>query len=513
MIKLSFHPDYVEKREKFVTYRDMYDGDQQTLKRSEYLWMHELERQVDGHGIRSIREQRSSYTNFIEPIISIWTSLFFRKDPEIPPEVETMLGDAMNNIDGKGTSLITFIKDEILTNALLYGRPILRVNALGDKPKTKAEQESTTKFRPYFEIINPLQFVDWQLETQDPDKLNKLVFCRIVYEEMQPRLNAEEPVVVKTISKQYTVNEGKLMVTRYELKKDDNTKKSTDTQKEDDTVDARQWEKIGEEILADWDEIPFVISLTGASWIKDVYPHALKYYNLESVLDNIALFQAHQRIYFIGDGLDQSKDAKAVAEYTMQILPAGVTIHTVEPVTLLGAENRLSSVLNNIFRVALNQFRMINADSAAVQSADTQKEEKDLMVALVQSELEMLENIVNQGLRLFAKYKGDDNFTAEIKFNYKVDVQDIDKMIQLVLAFRDEVANLPQTRKALLNWFVEQIDLPEKAELKAEIDGKLGELAQANSTKLPTNSLINSNFLKGLNGNQPNPKPAQSTEA
>lgn len=203
MIELHIHPDFQDNKDAYILYRDLYDGKDSTLKKSKYLWLHELETTPKGAKIRQIREQRSSYTNFIEPIVSIWTSLFFKKEPTIDEDVKTLLGDEINDIDGRGNSLFTFIRSSILQDALIYGRPAFRVSVLGEKPQLKSEQQDARTFRPYFQRIDPMSVVDWQRESNDPARLNQLNFLRLEYEELRQRASAEDAPSTIQKSKQY----------------------------------------------------------------------------------------------------------------------------------------------------------------------------------------------------------------------------------------------------------------------------------------------------------------------
>lgn len=486
-IKLYINPSFKKDAERFEVYHDLYHGDQAVMKKNKYLWLHELETKPEGAGIRRIREQRSAYTNFIEPIISIWTSLFFRKEPTVDAETEAMLGDYIDNIDGKGSSLFTFIRDEILKSVLLYGRPLLKVSAVGDKPGTRAEEQSAASYRPYFEIIEPLAFVDWQIESADPARLNKLNFARMEYCEILPRSSARQEPTKRIVSKEYVLVDGHLQINKYvAVKDDDKAKASTAAEYESGNT----WELVETEDLMDWDEIPIVVNLCAESWIKDAAPHVLKYYNLESVIDNITLFQAHQRIYFIGPL--EKNTIVAAAEYAYNSLPEGTTIHSIEPVATNSIETRLALVLNNIFRIALNQIRQMNSDSASVQSAETMREERDNTVAVVESEIEAIENIVNAGLKLWAKYLGNDSFEGKVSLKQDISKNDIDNAIKLTLAFRDQIGKLPKINKALLNWFVDEMDLDNKDELKEEIETLQLEVEQ------PQTPQIGANFLRGL---------------
>jgi hypothetical protein len=501
---LYLNPEFKELRPYFEMYRDLFIGDQATLKSPDYLWPHEIEKTPAGAVVRKIREQRSSYTNHIETLVSQWTSLLFKSDPIIPPEVSDLLGDSIENIDGKGTSLISFLRNSLVPNSLVFGRPILYVGAYGTKPENLKQEMSGTDFRPYFEAIHPLDFKDYQEETEDPKRLGQLNFVRLEYVEAVPRMSANEAPYIRRISKQYRVTPEGLEITRYQQAKVDPL---TQTQKTlvDQSIyaDGTEWEQTGQVILSDWDEIPIVADLHGTSWIKDIAPHVLKFYNCESVLDNIILFQAYQRVIFSGD-LEQ-KDAKTLAENTIGIVPAGTTVHTIEPTNLAGIHERLGTILNNIYRLGLNQVRMMSADSAAAQSDQTIKEEKQNVAALVKSEMEGIETLVNHGVRLFAKYKGIDDFESEIKFNTDVNTSDVNKFVQLVLAFKDDVAKYPSIKKAQLVKYVKELDLPNEEELLADIEASEDE-------QQPQPPDLRSLFLGGITAPEPDEPEAGEDE-
>jgi hypothetical protein len=370
-----------------------------------------------------------------------------------------MLGNLINDIDGEGTNLFAFIQKKLLPSSLIYGFPILRVNALGDKPVTIEDEQTKTTYRPYFQVIEPLAFRDWGIEKKDPKRLNQLNFCRIEFEEMAFRRKATDKIIVNTVSLEYFLENGRLAVTRYVEVKDD---KNVNNQE-------RVWKEEGTILLESWDEIPIIVDLANESWIKDLMPHCLKYYNLESTLDNICLYQAYQRVMVIGDDVGE-KHLVGAAEYTWAPLPSGTTIQVIEPNSSTAIEARLSQVLNNIFRLALNQTRMMSSDSKVGQSSDTIKEEKEAVYNLVKAESEGIEDMVNNALRMFAKFKGIDDLEPEFKFTLDSGTEDVDQFIKLVSLFRDEIVKLPTMRKELLNKVLGSFDLESNADIQNEIE-------------------------------------------
>lgn len=454
-MKLYEHPEYEEIKEDYELWHELYEGDQKELKKSKYLWLHELETKPAGAGIRKLREQRSSYTNWAEVLVSLWTSILMRKDPIIPDEVMTLLGDLIDDVDGEGTSLVSFIRDQIVAHTFIYGKPIVKVDALGEKPNTLAEEEEAN-YRPFMQIIDPKSFVDWKLEKKDVKNLNKLQFCRLEYCEYSERNDATDPIEEMTISKVYIMREGKLNIDKYKLKEDKKgTKKAGDP----------EWELIDSIVIPDWDEIPITFS-ESISWLRDVSPHILKYYNTESVIDNVVLMQGHQRIFVIGDV--SQMEVISLSESGLNSLPLGSTIEVIEAGDTAGAERRLQSILGNIIRVGLNQLKM-QIEGQAVESADTLQQVKDNTIGLIQAELENVENVINKAIELWAKYKGQDGFKSQIKFNIE-DVKDnIDQIVKLIMVFKDDVSRLPMVKEKLINWFINKMDFEDKDELYKEV--------------------------------------------
>ena len=453
-MKLYEHPEYEEIKEDYELWHELYEGDQNELKQSKYLWLHELETKPAGAGIRKLREQRSSYTNWAEVLVSLWTSILMRKDPIIPQEVMTLLGDLINDVDGEGTSLTSFIRDQIVANTFIYGKPIVKVDALGEKPNSLAEEQDAI-YRPFMQIIDPKSFKDWKLEKKDVKNLNKLQFCRLEYCEYSERNNATDPIEKMTISKVYIMREGKLNIDKYKLKTDNKGK----------SIGEPEWELIDNKVIADWDEIPITFS-ESISWLRDVSPHILKYYNTESVIDNVTLMQGHQRIFVIGDV--GNVEVVSLSESGLNSLPTGSTIEVIAPTDTTGPERRLQSILGNIIRVGLNQLKM-QIEGQAVESADTLQQVKDNTIGLIQAELENVENVINKAVELWAKYKGQDGFKSEIAFDIE-DVKDnIDEIVKLILVFRDDVSRLPMVKEKLINWFINKMDFEDKDELYEEV--------------------------------------------
>ena len=452
MVELHEHPLYPGLAKKWQVYHDLYDGDHGVLRGMAYLWPHELETGAteDARRIRKIREDRSQYFNLIEPVVSRFVSLFFRDEPTYDQSVIDLFGDAFDDVDGEGQSLTTFVKEEVMTALLLYGRPIILTDSYNYELQNLAQQKEL-KARPYWEVLDPLCVKDWQRKQSGGYE-----FLRFEYDLVAPRKSALDKPEMGRYSKIYQLDGAAVQVTTYKQDR-----------KSDSSLNSGRWDKTAEQSLPGWDELP-IVGIEEESWVKDVAPLALKVFNLDSVLDNIHLFQAHQRVFLIGNLSDEQK--RAVAEFTVGFLPEGSVVHTIEPAVTTSLETRRERAVMDLFKVAFDQSRSVAADSAQVESADTQREGKEQILALVKAQTESLENLMNQAIRHWARFEGKADFKGEIHINAIETIEDLNQQISLANAFRDDIANYPTWKKATLKKFAAAQNLPEIEEILKEIE-------------------------------------------
>jgi hypothetical protein len=199
-IKFYDHPEYEENEESLETYRVLYNGDREKLVGQNYLWPHELEfsnqaastdpssgvSETVGQKIRRIRAMRSRYFNLFEPVISTWISMALSKPIRLDEETANMLGEDVHNIDGKGTSLQNFVMNDIAVSFFRDGKACILVDAPENTARTRVE-EALSGFRPYMEMIDPLELKDWQI---GPDR--KFDGIRYEYEVIAPRASFME---------------------------------------------------------------------------------------------------------------------------------------------------------------------------------------------------------------------------------------------------------------------------------------------------------------------------------
>lgn len=506
-IEFFEHPEYSEHKSDWTLYEILYEGDQDCLKSSQYLWPHELEATdiatptgapdrptldlKPGTRIRLIREQRSTYTNEIEPVISRWQSVFFKKDPDTS-EVEELFGENVNDVTGEGESLNTFIKQSVLANRLIYGRPIIFTDA-GMEQAVSLQDQRVKGLRPFFRIINPLEMKDWQMILAGTRK-GQFEAARFEYEVIEPRTSMRQQPRTTIYSKELLFQQtddktGTYFYNKYRLDTDAQTKKES-------------WVLVSSTPLSDFPNLPLRSIENEKSWIKDVAPLALKLFNLESGLDNIHLYQSYQRLFISGSLSEEQK--KAMAEYIIGFLPDNAVVTSIEPVSTQSLENRIEAVKSAIRKVAFNQWRQVDSSSKAVEGADTQREVKEAITSLVLSELETLETLVNNAIKDYAFFAtGKADYTGKVKFSKEIDVDAIVEEITNYNMIKDDLSKLPTWRKAILKKIARCQNLPEADEIIAEIDS-----ANFQETNPSLGPSIRDTLLNVTNGPENNQTPA-----
>lgn len=465
-VQLYTHPEYKRMVPHYEMWRDLYEGDHSTLVKK-YLWYHGLEKKADDDAtqLRRAREERTRYLNFIEIMVSLWTSIFFKEDPIADKATLAMLGDDINNVDGYGTSLNTFVKNHVLRSVLIYGPAYVLADAFPMAARTQAEARAQGA-RPYLELIQPLDVKDWHVENANSARFGRFNMLRREFDVMAPRLSSRDIVRMQRVSHEMTVQDGRYQTQVYYSELDD---AGVPVEKDPKTGEAAF--QVGDVIRGDLPEIPLSY-MPGESWIKDVAQETLRHFNLRSNYDNINYFQGYQKIFIKGvDGTDDN-ERKAMSAYVISFLkrPDADVIFG-EPVNTGSLENALSESVSNIFKVGLNQLRMIAADSRAPQAADAQSQEREHTNALVVSTLEEIETLINSALKDYAAFKGQPNFTGKYELNKEVEQEDFDQWVSVYTAFKDELSrNYPEVNKQAVKKAVQKLSLGNEEKILQMID-------------------------------------------
>jgi hypothetical protein len=447
MAKIEFHehPEYKAKRDKWETYRELYEGDHATLTQYRYLWPHEYElatdsfitdpetqlKQSTGQRIRNIRAKRSRYLNVTEPVISNLIAMAFQKPIIADEKMKAMLGEDINNIDGKGTSLDSFIKSMMAVPYFRDGNPIIQIDAPKNEARSRGEEQAIG-FRPFLEVLDVLSVPDWQFSELGP-RTGKYDIVRQEYTSIAPRTSMTEAPKELKYCRVTSLEDGAVVVRIYQR----------DEEKKD-------W-MLTEERPLDLPEVPVVTITTNESWIKDVAELQMVLFNLMSAYYNQLNTQAFQRIMVAG--LDNDS-AIAISEYAISRIPIEARPFIIEPSSMSAHMDAASMTIEQIAKVAFNRTRSLASDSKEAPGADTIAEMNSELMALLKQALEEMESLINSALKIYAIYKlGPEKgaaFDGKVEFSKELDVKAVSERIELFLTYRDEIRKVLPWRKAEL---------------------------------------------------------------
>jgi hypothetical protein len=444
-IKFYDHPEYSESEEALETYRVLYDGDREQLVGQKYLWPHELEysnqaastdassgtSETVGQKIRRIRAMRSRYFNLFEPVISTWISMALSKPVRLDEETAQMLGDDVQNIDGKGSSLQNFIMNDLAVAFFRDGKACVLIDAPENVARSRGE-EVQNGFRPYMEIIDTLELKDWQLASEK-SRYGLYDAIRYEYEVIAPRTSlSEEPEEQEYTRILQRTEDGQVVVSIYR-----------------ENEETEEWEPISIDIpLVGFSELPVAITVNNVSWVKDVAELQLVLYNLMSSYYNQLNTQAFQRVFVSGDL--QDKHLISISEYAVSVLPQEAKPYVIEPSSTEALINAIQSTMDQLYRVAFNRTRGMSAGSNEAPGAATLREMSTELIALLIHAVGELEGCVNQALKHYARFKGIEDFKGRVTFSRDITADDVNQQIQMFLAYRDEIRNVDSWRKAHL---------------------------------------------------------------
>lgn len=477
MTELYLHPEYRRNRDTLKMLHDLYKGDHDILKKSDYLWFHPLERRKSANQeenariiqMRADREQRSRYLNIPEIVVSILLSTMFRKKYELDAAAKTLLEPYEDDIDGMGTSLHTFIRDEILENILVYGSAYVVVDAFPFRAMNAGEEQALG-LRPFFESINPIQVKDWDIELADTARLGKYNFLRHEQEVMFPRERPTDKPERAIISVSLERIDGVYAVTRHMMRLNE-IESSNELLS---YIDQKNWEQLGDTIVTDRDEIPLA-TIIDTSWIKDVCQETLRHFNLRSMKDSVEFAQGFQKLFVTGVDFSNPQAVAALSEFTVSGLPENAQVISIEPVSTADLRASIAESLDNAFKVGLNTLRQLPSDSRAAQSSETQQEDKDSTVQLMESVIEDVEVLVNESIENFASFLGKENFEGKISLNQELTEKSVNTLVTLWQAFGDLYSGNEVVTKAMQRKILSKLDFnSEDAEAALEAIERIG---------------------------------------
>ncbi len=473
--KIEFfeHPCFKEMKDFWETCRDLYKGDHSTLIAPKYLWPHELELSNEGQAtvpgtnstetigqrIRRIRAMRSQYFNGTEPVISNLIAMAFQGPIVADDEMIRMLGDDIKNIDGKNTSLESFITGPTSIAHFLNGQVIIHVDAPSN-PGTTRTDEIQSGFRPFMEVLQVLDVPDYQLAESGP-RSGQYDWVRYEYDVIAPRRGPSDEPKKLRYTKIISLDAPDLVVVRvYEQQEKKN-----------------DWKLVSEQALVGLEEVPVSTCFTNESWVKDVLPLQLVLFNLMSAHYNQLNTQAFQRIFVAG--LD-AKSAIAISEYAISAIPLEAKPFIVEPSSTEAIVDGIQTTHAQIAQVAFNRTRSLPANSKEAPGADTIAEMNAELVALLKEALEEIEAVVNSALKHYAIFKlGPEKgkaFKGKVTFTKDIDTKAVSDRLELFMAYRDEIRKVLAWRKAELKKAASEMGYEEE-DLK-DIHGEIDKLKE-----------------------------------
>ena len=482
------NPEYAVELPDWIKYRDLFEGKHGTLIGFNYLWAHELEhstRRVSEHEnitvgekLRNLRAKRSRYLNMMEPVVSTFVGLLYNGGITLDKETVALLGDEINDIDGNGTNLENFIKDNISRNYFLYGKPIVYVDAPANDAASLNEQQQMG-YRPYMEVLNPIEVKDWQT-----DKAGYNLF-RYEYELLGVRASLQdEPSLIK-YCKEFTLGPDGFIVSIYAVNKD------------------KEWGLVSERLVSGWERLPISTVFHNKSWVKDVADLNLVLFNLMSAYYNQLNSQAFQRIFISGESLGD-KYQMAISEFTAVVLPGNVSVTTVEPSNMQPLTDACDRTIDNIYRVAFNRSKSLSVASKESPSADASREQSVELNALLKQAASEIEACINSAIKDYAKYKGVEDFTGGISIQTDFGAADFQEQMDLWLAHRDEIKKILPWKKAYLKKVADEQDFTEAEEEEDQIKEEVQpfDLLRRQGVMTPQNVDNSQTVTDQPNGNQ-----------
>lgn len=471
-IELYTHHEYEKQEKAWRKYKAFSEGDHDTLvNNNEYFWIHPKERSAEISDLLALRKQRTRYLNIPEIILSIWGSFFFRRPPVLDEVASEYLNGAENDIDGKGNSIQSFIK-QYAFNYFLYGRAIALIDKLPFESRSRAE-EIDSGLRPIFINIDPLSVTDWSYNFSDPQRFGKFQFIRNEYEFTPERMDETvKPRTILASDSRFISESGEYALRRY-------TRKNKE--------DARWTQDGGVIIIPGMTNLP-IVEMRDDPWLKDAIEETQRHFNLRSMKDSIEFNQGYQKIFIIGRDKLEDEANKQMNEYIWSLLPEGCSVQTIEPISTETLRNSIAESLNSAFKVGLNQLRLLQSDSKAVQAEGSILAEKDDRIALVESTISQFQDALNQMLDHYAVYQGDDEFPGTVTLANDFNESDLTKFTNLYTIFREDfkanpTANLTAFKKALSEMDFASEDLK-------EIYGLLEEKPAIEATTPQTNDVL-----------------------
>lgn len=467
-IEFFDHPEYAARADDWQTWRDLYDGDRRVLAAAKYLTPLEIEGSrkpatnpftgepcTVGERIRALRVARAYYMNLFEPVVSTETGILFKKGLVVPKATRERLGDAIEDIDGRGNSLEAFVQNEVAVQYFRDGKTVVLADAPANTAANLAEQRAMG-FRAFLEVLDILAVRDWQLYGAGPRK-GQYEWLRYEFAEVALRSRPTEKPAMQNYARVLTLAGGAYVVETYLATEGQNRRV--------------EWELVDTREVPGWDRLPVSACLSNESWVKDVAAPCLKHYNLDTNVSNLLNAQGIQRVWASGPNL---KDwAGDINEYSVWLFPEGTTVGVVPPAEIAGQASERDAVADRIAKIAFNQARGLPSDSKEAPSGDTLREMAENLHGLLVQAARDIENVINPAVADLVRFMdGTTDFEPGITIDTDFTAADVKDGVERYLAFKDKMAKSPTWMKEFLKREAARDNFPEEVTQKIfeEID-------------------------------------------
>lgn len=466
------NPAYDAARELWEEGRDLFEGVKAVkAKRERYLYRGKNEQAED----YNIRLKRAALDPYIEKIIKWRNSWIFAKDAD-RSALSGLLSEIEPDVDGASTPAGTFFRD-VCRDAQVDGLRFVLIDAPpspvspdGSPLRLSERQRREAGLRPFMRSVPRPAVIDWQFGADQ-----MLDWCVIHETAPAPRAFGHEAASVE----QWRV------WTRSDWSVWRRSDKTGNGGKADFVLAEEGPNLIG--------EVP-VVAFYGAKrglWAgdpvcKSLHDHVLLLYNKESDLDHYERISAHPVPYVISAEKPDRIQTTDGAGVWIQSSPSGTSsVGYLEPTGAGFEANRKSieDIRHRVLSIALAQAKK---DTAQVQSADSQREDRKAFAASLKTVAAEAEASERECWRIASLYLGTEE-VPEIVYARDFDNRLLDASLIQVLATMQASGQI--TLEALLGMLVDSEILPEDTDIEEMVirmqDRMDRQAAEASGTSIP----------------------------
>jgi hypothetical protein len=445
------HPDYVATEAVRTVARNLYDG-AATVKAAGDTYLFQGDNETDSNYL--LRSARAVYENYPAKVVNARMGLLFRKAPtrKLPPR----LAEFENNVDKRDTSASVFFEG-VVRNAQVDGISWVAVD-MPTAPEAgfaSKGEEAKAQHRPFFESIPAANVIDWEVDPVD----NKLLWAVVTETEKAVRETPGVAAEDVTIHKVWT--------------------RTTWERYEDDALVSH-----GENTSGVVPLVPFFgiknTDFSGWPVTRDIHDHAILIYNKTSDKDWFEYLMAHPVAYVIGPKKPERFDTgQGFFVDSSQAGSAQISLGYLEPSCsgLASIQESIDRLVESIYQIALAQAKK---DSAQVQSADSQREDRhEFKSSLISTSL-AAESAESQAWQIMAIWAGDTG-AIEVSYNRDFDDASIDSgMISIM-------SGLVASDQLTLKTFLETLQAGEQLPPTFDVAAELAALEQQRAARAETN--------------------------